>query len=148
MPGNGQQDFGEAPSTQSLWQSTFGGIGGLFRMVNDPDMQRNAMLMMQAIAISAQSNARIEAKLDLVLKRQGYDHDEIERAIIARQGSILILDAAISPELRPSGNGGHPAASSALDHGSQGAARGAVDSQRSSVGTGGGDRAGDDGAVR
>lgn len=95
MSVNGQSE--EQPrSTSSMWQDMFG-LGPLFRMVSDPMMQQNAVLMMQAVAAGASSSQRLEAKLDFIIRKLGHDPATIvpsvhELTAPGRSGPALIPD--------------------------------------------------------
>lgn len=79
MNGNGfsgQEPEIEPPSSGGLWAEMFG-IGPLLKMITDPALGQHAHQMMQAIIEGTKASARIEAKLDLILKGQGYEPDAI-----------------------------------------------------------------------
>lgn len=101
----------QAQPTSSLWGQLFG-LGPLFRMVSDPQMMQNAIGMMQAIAAGAAANQRLEAKLDFLLRKQGYDPEEIASSAPGRSGPALIPDGRTIP-----GAGATAAPGLAADHG-------------------------------
>jgi hypothetical protein len=118
MNGNGQEPQIEPPSSSSLWGDMFG-FGPLFRMMQDPALGAHAHGMMQAIIEGAQSNRRIEAKLNALLGALGHDVAEIERRAGMAGGSgrfnppvLLAVDGA-------NGIGGFAAASVAPDDGNR-----------------------------
>jgi hypothetical protein len=85
------------------------GIGPLMRLVNDPALRENAEKAMQAIINSHATIARLENKLDFVIREMGHDP-----AIIGAGGggNLAALPARLSD-----GVGATAAAGPTFDHG-------------------------------
>lgn len=120
----------EAQSTASMWGQMFG-LGPLMKMITDPGLQTHAMGMMQAIGDGARVSSRIEAKLDMLLKAQGYDLGQVNARI---ERAPAILEGAVAAPDR-----GFAATSHALDAGIGGTAQDAGEAG-ATFGDGGGDR--------
>lgn len=138
--GNNGGDAGEgggAPDTGSIWAKMAGnalGINHIVDAIRNPQMIAQAMAMMQAMIESQMANARIEAKLDIVLRERGVDVDAINRSVAERFGhngpvidGAVIAGAGSGPvipeQLGPARTGAHPAAGRATHNGSETAAR-------------------------
>jgi hypothetical protein len=65
--------------TGSLWGNVFG-LGPIVKLINDPQLADNAKKAMAAIIASHETIARIENKLDVLLRAQGHDPGTIGRA--------------------------------------------------------------------
>ena len=91
---------------------------------------RGFVAMMAAMAEGARASTRIEAKLDALLKEQGYDVDELNRKHADAGSGVFTL---ISPDDGAAGTGGDAVAGGAPDYGdgpNAGRNRGAMDQAR------------------
>lgn len=118
----------EPSSTQSLWARMAGGmpgIGPIFTMLSDPKFQASVMTMMNAMADNARRAARIEAKLDIILREGGHDVDALNAAIDAGRNTAALPAVAGSV-----GGGSAAPAGSLADDGGGGVAAAAVGGKR------------------
>jgi hypothetical protein len=90
--------------TGKLWGDMFG-LGPVMRLINDPALGDNAKKAMAAIIASHETIARIEAKLDVLLRAQGHDPGTI--------GQLAALPAGVADRDR-----GPAPPTVAADHGS------------------------------
>lgn len=86
-----ENDNGPA-SSSSLWGDMFG-LGPMLKMISDPNLGNTALAMMQAIMESAKANARIEAKLNAILERHGYDLAQFDNAAGSAGPVATVFDA-------------------------------------------------------
>ena len=88
MFGNGQEQP-QAQDTASIWGDMFG-IGSLFKVITDPQLQAHTHAMLAAVIEGASATRRVEQKLDRLLKALGHEIDDIN----ARFPSEFIRPAA------------------------------------------------------
>src|SRR5262249_17488919 len=101
-------DPDQAQPTGRLWGDMFG-IGPLMRLINDPELGAKAQLAVQGVIAGTAAMARIEAKLDFLLRALGHHPTNIGRNAVAALPARL-----------PNGGRRDAVASPAPDHGSRG----------------------------
>lgn len=100
--------------TGSLWMKMFG-LGPLMEAIKDPNLVQNMISSAAAIMQAAQAQARIEAKLDLLLRQAGVDVDGLNARVAEQFGrrTAAVLDGHANP-----GDGSNPAPGVATHNGS------------------------------
>lgn len=115
----------EPQPTRSIFGDLFG-LGPMLKMLTDPAMLASAQAMMAAITAGGEAAQRLEMKLDLLLRAQGHDVEQLNRDFAESAPSTEIMRsaqlafggvAALSDARSGFGDRAAPPASTPLDDG-------------------------------
>src|SRR4029077_17980844 len=126
---------GNENDSGSLWIKMLG-VRPVLEAGKNPATIQPALDMMRAVIESQMATARVEAKLDVLLRAESIDVDAINKRVAERftnGGPVVTVNGnrggwtdggpVVPEQQRTDGAGGHPAAGGAADHGSEAAAR-------------------------